>query len=47
MGKVSIGNTAAFETFNGNVNGFILNPQTQIGFVASAVNSSTSVNHIG
>ena len=28
MGKLSVGDTTAYESFNGNVNGFDLNPQT-------------------
>ena len=47
MGKFSVGDTTAYETFNGNVNGFSLNPQTQMSFVACATNGDSTVNYIG
>ena len=47
MGKFSVGDTTAYESFNGNVNGFNLNPQTQMSFVACATNTGPTVNHIG
>ena len=47
MGKPSVGDTTAYETFNGNVNGFNLTPQTQMSFVACATNGDSTVNHIG
>ena len=47
MGKFSVGGTTAYELFNGNVNGFNLNPQTQMSFVACATNTDSTVNHIG
>ena len=47
MGKISVGDTTAYESFNGNVNGFNLNPQTQMSFVACATNTGPTVNHIG
>ena len=47
MGKFSVGDTTAYESFNCNVNGFNLNPQTHISFVACATNTDSTVNHIG
>ena len=47
MGKISVGDTTAYESFNGNVNGFNLNPQSQMSFVACATNTGSTVNHIG
>ena len=47
MGKSSVGDTTAYETFNGNVNGFNVNTQTQMSFVACATNGNSTVNHIG
>ena len=47
MGKISVGDTTAYESFNGNVNGFNLNPQTQMSFVACSTNTGPTVNHIG
>ena len=47
MGKISVGDTTPYETFNGLVNGFNLNPQTQMSFVACAHNDTSNVNHIG
>ena len=47
MCKIPIGDTTAYESFNGNVNGFNSNPQTQMSFVACATNTDATVNHIG
>ena len=47
MGKIPVGDTTAYESFNGNVNGFNLNPQSQMSFVACATNAGSTVNHIG
>ena len=47
MCKISVGDTTAYEPFNGNVNGFNLNPQSQMSFVACATNTGSTVNHIG
>ena len=47
MGKISVGDTTAYESFNGNVNGFNLSLQTQMSFVACATNTDPTVNHIG
>ena len=37
----------AYKSFNGNVDGFNLNLQTQMSFVACATNTDPTVNHIG
>ena len=47
MGKISVGDTTASEPYNGIVNGFNLNPQTQMSFVACATHTGSTVNHIG
>ena len=47
MGRIPVGDTTAYESFNGGVNGFVLNPQTQMNFVACEPNNTSSVNHIG
>ena len=47
MGKLSVGDTTAYESLNGNVDGFNLNPQTQMSFVACATKADSTVNHIG
>ena len=47
MGRFSVGDTTPYEAFNGNVNGFNLNPPTQMSFVACATNGNSTVNHIG
>ena len=47
MGQIPIGDTTACESSYGNVNGFNLNPQTQMSFVACATHTDATVNHIG
>ena len=46
MCKSSVGDTTAYETFNGNVSRFNLNRQTQMSFVACATNGNSIVNQI-
>ena len=46
-GNFSVGDATAYESLIGSVNGFNLNPQTQMSFVACATNTDSTVGHIG